>query len=258
VLDRIERYYDAVPRAAARAEVIGPFTLFVKQGGGFPYYARPSLGADTFSLADVQRVRARQRELDVPEAFEWVAEITPNAADAVSASGLVVHEHPLMLLDQDSPRPAPSVEGLDLRLVRPDEDLSLIGAVGRLAFGAPGTTQGSIGTEALAAVASPTTEFERERLRSGRTVTIAAFTPGGEPVAIGSHQPLEGASEIVGVGTLPAYRRRGLAQAITALLIEDALRRVETVFLSAGDDDVARIYARLGFSRIGTACTAEA
>ena len=65
MLDRIERYYDGVPRAAARVETIGPFTLFVKQGAGWPYYARPNLGATTFSAADVERVRSRQRELGV-------------------------------------------------------------------------------------------------------------------------------------------------------------------------------------------------
>jgi hypothetical protein len=32
---------------------------------------------------------------------------------------------------------------------------------------------------------------------------------------------------------------------------------VATVFLSAGDDDIARIYARLGFRRFATALIAE-
>ena len=31
----------------------------------------------------------------------------------------------------------------------------------------------------------------------------------------------------------------------------------ELVFLSAGDDDVARLYSKVGFRRIGTACIAE-
>ncbi|WP_443050588.1 hypothetical protein [Streptomyces sp. H27-D2] len=35
-------------------------------------------------------------------------------------------------------------------------------------------------------------------------------------------------------------------------------RGVRTLFLSAGDDDVARIYAGLGFRRIATALVAEA
>jgi ribosomal protein S18 acetylase RimI-like enzyme len=260
VLVTIERYYDAVPRAAARVETIGPFTLFVKQGAGWPYYARPTLGATTFVVDDVDRVRARQRALEVPEAFEWVAQTTPGAAAAVAASGLTVHEHPLMMLDPFAPRSAPpALSGIEVRPVRDDDDLGRISDVGRLAFAAPGTAVGTVGTEALAATdASPAIDFQRERLRAGLTVTVAAFTPEGEPVAIGSHQPVEGVSEIVGVGTLPAFRRRGIAATITAMLIDDALRRVQTVFLSAGDADVARMYQRLGFRLIGTACTAEA
>jgi predicted GNAT family acetyltransferase len=259
MLDRIERYYDAVPRAAARVETIGPFTLFVKQGAGWPYYARPSLGATTFHAADVERVRARQRELGVPEAFEWVAETTPAVAAAIEAGELSIHQHPLMVLEQPAPRASTAIEGIEVRKLRQNDNLGRIGAVGRLAFEASGTAIGSVGIEALGTVpaSSDALEFERERLRSGLTVTVAAFTASGDPIAIGSHQPVGGVSEVVGVGTLPAFRRRGLAEAITAMLIEDALAQVQTVFLSAGDADVARIYERLGFRRLGTACLAE-
>lgn len=41
---RIEEYYDAAPRTAARAEDFGALTLFVRDGEGWPYYARPTLG----------------------------------------------------------------------------------------------------------------------------------------------------------------------------------------------------------------------
>ena len=68
LLETLDAYFDAVPRQAARAEGIGPFTLFVQAQGGWPYYARPRRGATTFTAADVERVRARQRELGVPEA----------------------------------------------------------------------------------------------------------------------------------------------------------------------------------------------
>jgi predicted GNAT family acetyltransferase len=45
---------------------------------------------------------------------------------------------------------------------------------------------------------------------------------------------------------------------VTAVLASNARERgVETVFLSASDDAVARIYTRLGFRRIGTAMIAE-
>ena len=54
MFERLERYLDAVPRAASRVEHLGPFTLFAKHGPGWPYYARPKLGATQFSaVADV-------------------------------------------------------------------------------------------------------------------------------------------------------------------------------------------------------------
>ena len=99
LLQRIERYYDATPRTAARVERIGPFDVFIKVGSGWSYYARPALGATEFSAGDVERVRARQRELDVPESFEWIAETSPRLRAAVEAGGLHVHVHPLLALE---------------------------------------------------------------------------------------------------------------------------------------------------------------
>ena len=62
-------------------------------------------------------------------------------------------------------------------------------------------------------------------------------------------------SELMGVGTLPSARRRGIGAAVTARLVRDARERgAEIVFLSAADDDAARICERLGFRRIGTGC----
>jgi hypothetical protein len=50
-----------------------------------------------------------------------------------------------------------------------------------------------------------------------------------------------------------------LGAALTAALVEGpTARRIRTVFLSAGDDAVARVYERVGFARDGTACVAEA
>ena len=65
-------------------------------------------------------------------------------------------------------------------------------------------------------------------------------------------------AEVVGVATLPSARRRGYASQLTASLARDALQHgADLVFLSAGDDDVARLYSKVGFRRIGTACIGE-
>ena len=260
LLSVIEHYYDAAPRTAARVETIGPFTLFVNEGAGWPYYARPSLGATLFNSEDVARVRDRQRPLGVPEAFEWVAETSPGVRAAAVAAGLVVVDHPLMNLPSAAARRVPPPAGFELRLVTPDDDLARCNAVARIAFGEPGTAVGTAGEAELSRAASgeqTDLSITRERLGSGRTVTAVVLHK-GTPVAVGSHQPVGAVSEVVGVGTLPAFRRRGLAAALTSLLVEDAHRRgATTVFLSAGDALVARIYEQVGFQLLGTACIAE-
>ena len=94
LLDRIDAYCDAVPRTAARAEAHGPLTLFVNDGPGWSFYARPTRGTATVTPTDVDRVRARQRQLGIPETFEWIAEVTPSLGPAARATGLAVTDHP--------------------------------------------------------------------------------------------------------------------------------------------------------------------
>ncbi|MFG2716701.1 GNAT family N-acetyltransferase [Streptomyces sp. NPDC048416] len=260
-LDTLERYYDAAPRSSARAEDFGALTLFVREGAGWPFYARPTLGhPGPVAAADVDAVRARQRALGAPEAFEWVAEVNPGLRAAVEESGLTVHEHPLMVLDPEAPTPEPHPLVRVLGAADPLLHAALV--VPHLAFAAPGTGVGPAGpAELTAAIAARAGDGRAaqvgERIRAGRTAVAAAFED-GLPFCSGMHNPVGPVTEIVAVGTLPAARRRGLGRAVTASLIADARDAgVATVFLSAGDADVARMYARLGFRPVGTALIAE-
>jgi ribosomal protein S18 acetylase RimI-like enzyme len=260
LLDRIDEYCDAVPRTATRVEEMGPFVLFVPQAHAWSYYARPLRGGRAPTAEDVLRVRARQRELGEPEAFEWIADVTPGLLEAGRAAGLDVAEHPLMVLDDVQAAEPPA--GAELRLVTVADDLAEVGAVPEVGFSHPGTARGEAGVAELrkraAARAKTIVEFQRDRVHRGLTVWAAAWVD-GVPVASGMHQPVGGVTEVVGVATLPAYRRRGLGAAVTALLVEDARARgAETVFLTAGDDEIARVYRRLGFVRVGTSCIAAA
>ncbi|MFH9425377.1 GNAT family N-acetyltransferase [Streptomyces sp. NPDC017529] len=268
LLARIEVYYDAVPRSAARAEDFGALTLFVREGRGWPYYARPTPGwtGDAASAAEVARVRARQRELGAPESFEWVAETTPGLRTAVEETGLAVHEHPLLALGLDggeAPDTRVAAEGAAVRVLEAgDPALAYAVAVPHVAFGQPDTLVGEAGARELAEtvrelVDDGSVDGVAERIRNGYTV-VAVAEEGGSAVCAGQHQPVGAVSEIVGVGTLPSARRRGLGLAVTAALVADARERgIRTVFLSAGNDDVARIYERLGFRRVATALVAE-
>jgi ribosomal protein S18 acetylase RimI-like enzyme len=262
VFERIDAFCDSVPRERTRAETIGPLVVFVPVGAGFPYYARPCRGDRApVTVADVRAARARQRELLIPESFEWVEQTAPEMAAAAAAAGLAVHAHPLLALDTLAPaRPVPPQ--IDVRIVSPaDPDLILAWAAPGVAFAHPGTAIGKAGVTERDKLAAnheaATIDMLRTRLRCGRSVLATASGPNG-PLAAGSYQLADGTAEITGIGVLPASRRRGLASAVTHLLAADALAQgARTVFLSATDAEVARIYARLGFREIGTSLIAE-
>jgi ribosomal protein S18 acetylase RimI-like enzyme len=261
LLPRLERYYDAVPRPNARVEAVDPFTLFISEGD-FPYYARPRLGLMRPVVADdVAAARARQRELGVPEAFEWVVETTPSLGDAAAAAGLVVRIVPLLVLDRSIPSPSVAPDATIRRVDADDPDLERILAVASVAFSHGGTASGEAGMaerDAVAATQAVDRTRFRQRIAGGATVLYLAEDVRG-PVASGAHQPVDGVSEIVGVATLPTARRAGLGAAVTSALVDDALAGgVGTVFLSAASDEVARIYERLGFVRVARAGLAEA
>ena len=253
LLATLESYYDTAPRAHARTEEVGPFTLFLKQGEGWDYYARPRLGfAGEITRADVDAVRRRQRELGVAENIEWVHQTTPSLLDAVRASGLPVAECPLLALPAD-----PSLmQGMSRRV---DAELTgrvrTVGLVDDLdtVFGV--IHAGFAGTDAAAPRASTR---QVALITEGLLIVVAAYDGQETVVGGGSHGPRGDTTELTGIAVLPRARRRGLGAAITAALVDDARERgVRTVFLSAQDDAVARVYERVGFTRVGTACIAE-
>jgi ribosomal protein S18 acetylase RimI-like enzyme len=211
-------------------------------------------GGHEFTPADVAAVRARQAELNVPQMFEWVHETAPSLRAAIDAD---VIEVPLLVLDRSLWRPVEPPGGMTVRLLDAD-DAALPAAVGveYVAFAAPGTAPGpqAIMERDVYEVDAARLDYLRERIRRGTSVTAVA-EGGHGPVAVGTLRPVGAVAEIVAVATLPAVRRQGLGAAVTALLVEHALSiGVETVFLSAASDDVARVYERLGFRRSGTAC----
>jgi ribosomal protein S18 acetylase RimI-like enzyme len=274
VFFRLERFYDTLPRPVANAEDFGGLVLFVREGAGWPFYARPRPGAETASAADVTAVRQRQRELGVPEAFEWVHENDPDLLAVARSAGLEVLLAPLMVLDPAALLPDLPVEGATIRLLDPSSeqfgpDLAASRAVAQLGFGAGHTAAhrgGALVTDVAGprerdAVAPPSEELvgiARKRAADGRAGTAIVESPTDGVLATGIYQRSGDVAEVAGVATLPSARRRGFASQLTATLAREALRLGATlVFLSAGDDDAARLYSRVGFRRIGTACIAE-
>lgn len=256
LLPRLERYYDEAPRANAEVEEQGPFSVFVSRGG-WPYYARPRLGlADPIGPDDVTSVLALLAQRGLPQSIEWVHENTPSLRDAVVAAGVEVEDYPLLVLDGE---PVARRGPVDVRRLAPDDpELAAVQGAIHVGFDQDDTSTGPASVaERDARVTAPGSNVETmsAQIAGGWTVTYGAFDPDLGAVGGGSHNPRGEVTEVVGVAVLPALRRRGIAGHLTWALARDAADAgVRTVFMSAGSDDVARIYEGVGFRRVGTAC----
>lgn len=245
----LDSYYDAAPRPAARTEEVGRFTLFVRSSdAGWPYYARPRLGVDAhFTSAEVELVRRRQRELGVPESLEWVHESSPTLLAAAREAGLSVAECPLLVLPDGVATVAPPLpNGVRVTMLdAADPDL----AASQSAVSAGFAGRNDLDPCPVDHVA--------EQMRAGLMATASAYDAQGA-VGGGAHAPRGTSAELAGIAVIPRARRQGIGAAITAVLVQDARARgMTTVFLSAQDEAVARVYERIGFQRVGTACIAE-
>jgi len=259
LLDCIERYFAAAPIPDARIEAVG--ALDVPLGDpAWPYPARPRPDAGAVRADDVRAAVTLQEGAGLPVALEWICERTPEVASAARAAGLAVEDLPLLVVDTPVELVLPPE--VHLYLVGADDpQLARYQRVAETAFAHPGgpvdvgETPAHGSAEFVARVAAL-----RERIAAGRTVMMVALEDGA-PVAVGSHQPVdvEGTevSEVVGVATLPRLRARGLGAGLASALVSHARETADLVFLTAGDDDVARVYERAGFARLATTGVAD-
>ena len=150
---------------------------------------------------------------------------------------MTVEECPLLVLEQEPPEPDPAA---GVRIVAADDpELGLVRAAVNVGFGTSGTSIGeaSVAERDADARAHPeTAERIAALITAGLGILAGAFDAQVGPVGGGSHNPRADVTEIVGVGVLPAYRRRGLAAAITARLARHAprQRRADGVLLRPG------------------------
>ena len=258
LLDCVEGYFAAAPLPDARIVPVGGLDVPIGPPA-WPYPARPRPGGTAVTADDVRAALALQHRAGQPRGLEWVCESNPDVAAAARAVGLELEELPLLVAADPVELVLPA--GVRLYVVgAEDPELPRYQAVAATAFAHPGNA-----AEVRRPVTDAPPESEartaalRERIATGRTVLMVAVEH-GEPVAVGSHHPVvvdgEEVSEVTGVATLPRLRGRGLGAGIASALVSHARETARLVFLTAGDDDVARVYERVGFARLGTTAVA--
>jgi len=261
MITELDSYFDAVPRSDAEPVDVGAFTLFVSHTA-FGYYARPAL-TQTNPIVESDLVALEEAcvQHNVDMSIEWVYEMHPELAGLAAAHGLEIRSHALLVASAGDVI-TPEVEGVILRVIGSDESAVEYGrAVADVSFSFGGTNIGAGGPNERDAIVPRLDpgliEHLRERDRRGLTVTAVAESTNGV-IAVGSYQPVGDLAEIVAVATLPTARHRGLAGAVTALLTTHALDHgVGMLLLSAQNDEVARVYERIGFHRVGSTGAAE-
>lgn len=244
LLERVERYYDLVPRAVATTEEVGPFTLFVpEEGTGWQFYARPRRsGSATFTPATVERVLARQDELGLPRAIEWVADVTPSLLPAVRGAGYEPAHYPLLTLP-----PSVRVTADPRARPLPPADPHLGIAFGAVRAGFTGRDE----------VEHQHPGRKPELIEQGALIVVASYE-GSRLCGAGSAAPRGDVAELMGIAVPPGHRKRGHGSAITRSLVAACRGRgVDLVFLTAGSDAAAGLYRRVGFVDTATACVLE-
>jgi ribosomal protein S18 acetylase RimI-like enzyme len=225
---RLSTYLRDAAAADREAVAAGAFVLYVHPRSDHPYlnYAIPAEGATSGDGAELVAA-ARQRGL-VPR-LEFIEPCFPWVEAALAPAGFAV-EARLRLMTCNRPRECESPAEIVV-LERGSPLIRAAMSAQRAAFGE--------GPPSDADVAAST----------GRLA--AALTDGEVVGAAGWTRVLDRATEIVGVGVLEQYRRRGIAAALTAAATRAAFAEgASMAFLTPGNDDTARVYERAGFEDI--------
>jgi len=236
---RLQAFLRATAAPGRRVLDLPPFTAYLDRDDPMRFlnYAIPDDGAEPDDAA-VERLRAGFREHQRLPRLEWVEEAAPAVAAVLEACGMQLElRTPLMscrpeqLVSADADVPALTVAPIA------DGDLRETYNLQRVAFGEAPLPDG---------------DEPRDPRRRGGGAVLARSN--GEAVAAASWTAVrDETSEIVGVATAAAWRRRGLAGAVTAAAAREAFAAGASLcVLSPGDDTAQRVYARAGFGRVAT------
>lgn len=239
---RIQSYLRVAASYQRDIEQIGSFLTTFTPSNDNPFlnYAIPDDYATPSPANVTALIVAYEKRLRKPR-LEYVAQLAPAVEGVLLDAGFRVEDYlPLMMC-------APGAEQIlsippSIELILPVSDADLLSTI-TVQYEAYGDS-----TPDLKAV----TRLQNS-ITAGGIAVLARIAATGEPVGAGiCSVPSNQTTEIAGIGVRAAFRRRGVAGAITTRLVQEAFATGITVpFLMAAHEAEARIYARAGFSVIG-------
>ncbi|GAA4504933.1 GNAT family N-acetyltransferase [Actinoallomurus oryzae] len=238
-----ESHVHAYLRAAAGDHAVRarPFTVRIDphDAGLFFNYAIPDDGAEP-TRDQVRRLAETFIRHSRTPRLEYLPAAAPRVEEALVASGFTAERRLPILTCEAAGALVPRVAGpVEVLLAETDAQLWEVARAQGEAYEQPRVT-----------------EHDVARLRSvldrGGLVALAVDTTTGQGVAGGQVGPPHGGvSELAAIGVRVAYRRRGIASALTATLTRACSDAgITTVFLMPENDGAERIYQRAGYRRV--------
>jgi ribosomal protein S18 acetylase RimI-like enzyme len=236
---RIQAYLRVAAPSGRDVERIGPFLATFHPHNANPYvnYAIPDDNAQPSPSDVAALIVAYERRGRLPR-LEYMPGVAPAVGAALLDGGFVVERQtPLMTCGLGSVQPLPVPPGIELIGPRSDTDFLATASAQHEAYGET-EPPGQAEVDAL-----------RSTLDAGGLIVLARDAKTGEAAGGGvATPPHAGATEIAGIGVRPAYRRRGIAAAMTAWLTQSAFAAgMTSPFLMAAAEAEERIYARAGY-----------
>lgn len=239
---RIQAYLRIAASQERERERIGSFLATFSRHSTNPYlnYAIPDDKAEPSAAEVTGLITAYEQRGRIPR-LEYITRLAPAVEPALIDAGFTVEGRlPLMSCTPGLERPQAVAESIELIVPTTDADLLAALSAQHEAFGeAPPEPEAA--------------QRLRASIAAGQLVVLARVAETGEPVGGGvCTAPAQGLTEVAGIGVRATFRRRGVAAALTARLLQEAFAvGVELAFLMAAGEDEARMYERAGFTRIG-------
>ncbi len=238
---------DALEARAADSELLdlGPFRVVLSKNKDLPLASWITLVDGTASEAEtlkaVPKLKAALKKHKAPLEIEYNEAVFPKVGAWLETAGLKLAEtNPLMACRPDAFKPFVAAE-VHLTQLRATATAAELEAFQQIRWTDGGEVDRPV----------PPIDPLRVALGVPTSVFLLAWLD-WEAAGTGVSHALKGAAEVVGVVTKKQHRRRGVAATITSELVRRHFDGGgDFVFLDAANEEAARIYERLGFSRFG-------
>ena len=243
-IHQIQSYLRESARSQYQSVALPPFTLFFHPHDSLKYfnYAIPDQPCGGDLSAELAHLKREYQQRGRVPRFEFFEAFAPDLPAALRANGFVEEARQWsMLCLPDQVRSVPEVPGLEVVALNEqatDKDIRDFIIAQREGFD-PGS------------IVTPSEEDLRESREGFQRHGFRGFLArvDGQPAGVSAYgRPIHGVTEVAGIATREAFRRRGIA----ALLTEQAVRAAfaegaQTVCLTAADADAGRVYEKVGF-----------